>query len=230
MAKAHFKSFLVILFASFALFVLVWVYRDPILENGIEIFANHTQKIFFNQTLDFERIRSDRSLKLHIDKIQGVWQGPEESFPVEVHDIVLKDSLLNFILHKPVHLAFSNFRPKGSDHPGISGEVVVLGDRDGTMEVKANFLGLYLEEIAHIDPENFRGASGKMTGDFYLKTNTRGDSAFSINLTVAEPGGTLQSHFFDILQPYLPAAQKKILQAIREQKNLVGYKEANLKA
>ena len=221
------RAFFILLVGIPAGLAAGWFYRDPLLEKGIEAYLNETQAVFFNQSLKVEGVHLDRDLKLSIRQIRGDWQTAADVFSFETDDIRLEDPVTHFFLGKPVTICFGRFRPRGSVQPGIAGKVLLHLDKDETMDLDADFLGLALEELRAIDPENLRGATGQMTGQFHLRARKSGSQDFRLKLNVPPPGGTLQARFFDLLLPYIPPAQKAVLETINTTQT-VQYQEADL--
>lgn len=207
----------------------VWMNRDALLEKGLEAGANSSLAPFFAGTLDLENVHLDSSLKLNIQRLTGAWQTPDGSFPFEMNQIVLEEPVTVFMFQHPAKINFEQLRPAGSLHEGIRGSVRLNQTARGTTEVKADFAGVYLEELLALDPENLKGASGRLIGDLDFKVDNRGDQTFQLDLKVAEPGGRLQARFFDLLLPYLPPADQKALVVIKDAK-MVQYKEAEITA
>jgi hypothetical protein len=201
--------------------------HDPLLEKALEAWLNATQEVFFDGSIDLRGLRLERQLKISIRELTGSWQMPGSSLPIEVRDIRLEDPATHFMLGKPVRIQFERFRPRGSQSPGIRGAATLQNDRAGTFKLNAQFLGLDLADLIPLDPENLKGASGTLIGNFDLESNNLGDGAFTLDLKVAEPGGRLQARFFDLLLPYLPAAEQAALAVIRGTQ-MVNYREADL--
>lgn len=217
-------TLLFLLLLGFAL----WQARNPLLEWGLEQSLNRTQSALFNGTLDFEGVQLDPNLKLKITTVQGNWQTPNGAFPFVLAAIQLQDPLTHFLQHKPVHATFQ-LRPQASKHPGLQGNAVFYNDAATAFTLEARFLGVGLEEMAVLDPDHLKGASGVLTGDLYLKASLQGQEVFRLKLNVVPPGGRLQARFFDLLLPYLPAADKVVLETIRATQT-VRYQEADLAA
>ncbi|MFZ5802227.1 MAG: hypothetical protein ACOY3K_03830 [Candidatus Omnitrophota bacterium] len=201
-------------------------FLDAGIERGLEIFLNQSQKELFAGTLDLHEVHLDRSFRLHIGRVTGVWQTLEGEFPIEIEDIETRDPLTNILRQEPVRIGVLAFRPQGSKSPGISAEAIVHMDPAGTFEMRADFLGLDLGEFEPLDPENLRGATGILTGQFFLKTQAEGEQEFRMDLKVQEPGGHLQARFFDLFLPYLPPASQKVLEKVRKERT-VDYRNAD---
>jgi hypothetical protein len=210
------------------LLIALWQFRNPLLEWGLEQSLNRTQSALFNGTLDFEGVQLDPDLKVKIAVVQGDWQTPNGTFPLVVEAIQLQDPLTHFWQHKPLRATFQ-LRPQASKHPGLQGHAVFHNDAAATFTLEARFLGVGLEEMAVLDPEHLKGASGVLTGDLYLKASLKGQEVFRLKLNVVPPGGRLQARFFDLLLPYLPAADKGVIETIRSTQT-VRYHEADLTA
>lgn len=223
------KRIVFILFIAFlsAAGVFVWRRHDSMVEAGLEAWLNQAAAPYFQGSLELEGLNLDASLKLHIEKLTGDWKAPEGSFPIEIHRIVLKEPVTDFLFQKPVRIDFERLRPQGSSNEGVRGRVIFNEGAKGAFELKADLTGLGLEEITRLDPVNLKGASGTLSGSLVFKTG--GAEALHINLKVSEPGGRLQARFFDVLLPYLPLADQQALGAIKDLKT-VRYREADFEA
>jgi len=206
--------------------VALWQVRNPLLEWGLEESLNRSQSSLFHGTLDFKGVELTRDLKLNIATIQGDWHTPDAKFPFILESVRLQNPLTHFLRGIPAHATFQ-LRRQGSQHPGLQGQAIFSNDEDATFTLEADFLGVGLDDMAVLDPEHLKGASGIMTGDLYLKGSRKGQEVFRLKLNVVPPGGKVQARFFDILLPYLPATEKAVLEAIRATKT-VNYRQANL--
>src|SRR3989338_3362670 len=164
-AKVRLFFFVLLVVAGF------WVWREHslILERGLEALLNRVAEPNFKGTLDLEGVQLDSQLKVSIQKLTGVWQAPESFFPFEIHQIVLKDPLTALMFQKPAQIFFERLRPRGSSHEGVRGEVILNEGTAGAFKLRADFKELYLEEIADLDRENLKGASGRLAGDLALE-------------------------------------------------------------
>ncbi|OGW81847.1 MAG: hypothetical protein A2Z83_08375 [Omnitrophica bacterium GWA2_52_8] len=201
--------------------------RNLWLERVLEAYVNHTQQLFFADTLDISGVTLERSLHFKIPKVTGQYQTHEGPFAFEIHDIESVNSLADFLKGRALEILFGSLRPLGSELPGIAGRVVLKDPLAPVMEITGQFSGLDLKELEVLNPDNLAGASGFFTGHFVIKTNFAGKDTFWMTLKVTPPGGRLQSRFFDILAPFLPPAQARLLAAVDDLK-LVGYREADL--
>lgn len=208
---------------------IAWTKRNEWIPPLIEKWADQTQAAFLKDTLEIEGFNLKNDLRVSIAAIRGTWQTEKGGFPFEVNDVELTDPLTHFIFKKPVHITFKQFRPETSVYPGLEGKITLLGDKAGTFELDAVFLGLYLEELTAFNPEILKGSSGKLTGRFHVKVKKSGDQELQLILKVTPPGGRLQARFFDVLLPYLPPADKEALELIRQMQT-VGYNEAHVNA
>lgn len=60
-----------------------------------------------------------------------------------------------------------------------------------------------------------------------MQSDIQGAREFRLDLKVTPPGGRLQARFFDLLIPYLPAAQRAVLETISGTKT-VRYQKADI--
>lgn len=208
----------------------LWFWRNSLLERVLEGVLNPLQAEYFGGTLNFSGVRLPSDLKLRVDRLTGELKGSGKDFPFEVRDILFADPLTHFVIGKPLTLTFSSFRPLGSEHEGASGKAVLLLDSNGTVELEANVLALHLEEIEALDPESLKDATGRLSGTLLMRTGLKGTEFFDLDLRVRRPGGRIQSRFFEILLPYLPAVDKAVLSRLsRAGTGTVDYTEADLR-
>lgn len=207
--------------------LLVWHFRNLLVEKAVEIWLNQTQSNLFNGSIDVEGVQLQGDGRLSISRIQGDWQAPEGPFRIEINQIEFLDSLLTIIRHAPMSVRFGPLRPGAWETEGVHGNAVIRNDVEGAVEIHAEFLGLPLESVIPLDPEHLQGATGQLTGTCQIKTNNKGTESFQLRLNVIPPGGRLQARFFDVLIPYIPAAQKSVIQKISASQT-VGYREAKI--
>lgn len=218
---------LIFLAGSSAYFL--YTHLDSLLERVLEKVATDSAGPFLASPVDMEDVHLARDFRLSVGSLRGDWKTRDGIFRFEINHIQTEDSLLRFFQSKPIRVTFESLRPRGSSHPGVQGECVLFNDKTGTFVLNARFLELYLEEVEALDPVNLRGAEGKMTGDFHLKTDASGDQSFQMNLVSKNPGGRLQAHFFDLLTPYLPGAERAVIKTLSGL-DTVRYQEAELRA
>lgn len=209
--------------------VIAWPKRNELIKPILEKWVNQTQGDFFNRTLRIDGFNLKNDLRVSISSVRGTWQTEKGGFPFEVKDVELLDPVTHFILQKPEHITFKQIRSQDSNHVGLEGKMTLWNDKAQSFELETTVIELYLEELTALNPEVLKGSSGKLTGGFYLKTKKSGEQKMRLNLKVVPPGGRIQAHFFDVLLPYLPAADKAALVRIRQMQT-VGYKEGDIRA
>ncbi len=223
--KLLLRLFLLICLLFVLMVVLLWPKRSGLLELGIEKWIVQTQKELFVGRVDVEGLELKSNLFVTIQSIRGVWQTPEGGFPFELNEIEVNAPITYFFRGKPVNVIFKQFRPADSEHPGVSGIMTLHNDTNETFELKADFYGLHLEELAPFNPEVLTKSSGNLTGNLFIKAHKSGSETIRLNLNVTEPGGRLPAYFFDSLLPYLPPAEKEALAKIQSLQS-VNYQSA----
>lgn len=205
----------------------LWFARNSLLETALEKWFSQAYGPFLAAPLSIEGVSLDPSLSLSIHQIKVPWKTAEGTFFFEISNLHVLNPLTDFLLRRPIKITFETLRPLNSVHPGMTGRMTLFQDALGTVEVQAEFLGLYLEEMIALNPENLTGAKGKLTGLFYLRATESGDQEFHLELKSEPPGGKLQARFFDVLVPFLPSAQKQVMEAVRKA-GTVHYQEADV--
>ncbi|MDP3921167.1 MAG: hypothetical protein Q8R76_10240 [Candidatus Omnitrophota bacterium] len=208
---------------------LLWPKRSDFLARGLEKWISQTQSELFIGPVDVQGLELSPGLFIKIKSMRGIWRTQEGSFPFELRDIQVAERITHFLLGRPVNISFGQFRPANSQHAGVSGRVTLYNDPGETFELKADFYGLDLEELAPFNPEVLSKSSGKLTGDILVKAHKAGTEKIKLSLNVTPPGGRLPAYFFDMLLPYLPPAEKEALSQIRTLKS-VKYESAQVTA
>jgi hypothetical protein len=192
---------------------------------------NLTTPEFFDGTLRLKHVHINREFKLMISGIKGDYQAAEGTVPLRIQRIESLDSLLGIFSKQGVRFHFTGLRPANSQSLGISGIFQTKAGKNWRSEMRADVQSLDLADIRWINPDNLDGSAGELRGDITFKADHASEPELGITLLVQEPGGKLQSKFFDVLLPYLPQLPDKVkIAKLADTNALVGFKEAELKA
>jgi len=204
--------------------------RLPGLErNVLERLANGASKEYFEGSLHIEKVVIDRQLKIRLDGITGKLHTRQGPVPWVVKSLESQDPLFFFIFQKPVRFIFDGIRPEISSRAGLSGNLMIQTGPASRFELTADLGKTGLEDWQWLDPQNLGGATGAMKGILTFRQISGREPEFSMNIEAPEPGGNIQSRFFDLLLPYLPASlHKEKVQEISESQKLVRYNRAAL--
>lgn len=221
-------SAVVILFCGFTLPPFREIERQ-----AFESVLNTALRDYFAGTLKVGRAHISRDLRLQLTGIQGELVTRERPVAIELQTIESVEPLYHLLFLKPVHFAFAGLKPSGSPHPGVSGKAMATAGWKWNFTLEANVESLGLEDIIWVNPESLAGSSGRMIGTLEVKADYTGHSEFKIELSVPEPGGSLQARFFDSVTPYLPKTKKKSkknAETLAATHETIGYRRAELTA
>jgi len=200
---------------------------------AFESVLNTALRDYFAGTLKVGRAHIGRDLRLRLTGIQGELVTREKPVAVELQSVESIEPLYRLLFLKPVHFAFTRLKPTGSPHPGVSGKAQVRAGFKWDFTLEANVESLGLEDITWVNPDSLAGSSGRMMGTLEVKADYTGHSEFKMELSVPEPGGSLQARFFDSVTPYLPKTKKKSkknAETLAATHETIGYQQADLTA
>ncbi len=230
MKKGISRVLLLLFAASLVFLVLVFSFRRPIERRLFESLFNQNTKEFFDGSIRLEEARLDPKLKIHLRNLRGQLHSDAGPVPFEISSIDSQGPLFDFFSKEGLALIFKGLRPGHSAHQGVQGTIHLRGGREGFADLKAEVKSLDLQEVEWLNPENLSGASGELRGEVTFRVNAAGEVLCAANLRVQEPGGRIQSRFFDILKPYLPQ-QLEIRQKMDHliaTGGIVGFHDASL--
>ncbi len=200
---------------------------------AFESVLNTALRDYFAGTLKVETAHIGRDFRLQLTNIRGELVTRERPVAIELRTMTSIEPLYRLIFLKPVRFTFEGLKPSGSSHPGVSGAALVTPGWKWAFTLEATIESLGLEDLVWVNPDSLAGSSGRMIGTLEVKADYTGHSEFKMELSVPEPGGSLQARFFDSVTPYLPKTKKKskknaeILAATHE---TIGYRQAELTA
>lgn len=197
----------------------------------LEKILNLSTAEFFAGTLRLKRVHINREFKVMISGIKGDFQAAEGTVPIKIQRVESLDSLLGIFSKEGVRFNFKGLRPATSQSLGISGTLKTKAGKNWRSEMRADVQSLDLADIRWINPDNLSGSSGELRGDITYTADAVSEPEVGITLSIEEPGGRLQSKFFDVLLPYLPQLPDKVkIAKLADTNAVVGFREAKLKA
>lgn len=200
---------------------------------AFESVLNTALRDYFAGTLKVGHAHIGRDFRLQLGDIQGELVTRERPVSVRLQTLESVEPLYRLLFLKPVHFNFSGFQPSLSSQPGISGKAMAAPGWKWIFTLEAHVESLALEDIVWVNPDSLAGSSGRMIGTLEVAADYTGHSEFKMELSVPEPGGSLQARFFDSVTPYLPKTKKKskkkteILASTHE---TIAYRKAELTA
>lgn len=208
--------------------LLLWFLQPEPLRTLTEQLINLSTTEYFDGSARLTRMKINSDLTFEMTGLTADYQTPEGAVPIEVENIRSIDPLHFFAQNKKVRFLFSGAKPASSIETGINGEASIDLQKNGYFELDANIEDLSLEHFIWLNPDNLKGASGKMRGFARFETDANENLRFELEVKLEE-GGTIQARFFDTLTPYLPELkeQRKVRQLIKADR-LVNYREAKL--
>ena len=211
-----------LLLAAAAVWILL--HQTVLLEKTLNL-AGHE---YFENSIRLNRVEFDRKLRLHLWGVQGRLKTSEAPYVIEVRSLESTNSLLRLIQKQPLFFLFDGVRLHGSAFKGIKGRG--RAGLDGSFLLESEIEGIGLEDLAPLNPENLKGASGEVHGSILLETQPGREPVFAAEVHGGNTGGKVPSRFFAALLPYLPPVQnRKELEAIIRIAGLVTYSEADFK-
>jgi hypothetical protein len=210
---------------------LIFIYHRTLEHRLIESILNHSTQEIFANTIKIQHVELDSKLRLFIRGLTGMLKTEDGPEAIQVDAIQSTNSLLCIFAPQGVQFKFSGARPVNASEASIDGAFVSRVGADGFSELTANIRELDLKTIQWVNPDNLAGSTGKMQGVLQLRNKANGESYFSLQLEVKQPGGNLQARFFNLILPYLPqAAVQQQIREIKSNLKLVPYSDAVLKA
>jgi len=225
------------LFLFSALAVLLCGFTVPpfheVERRAFESVLNTALRDYFAGTLKVGRAHLGRDFRLQLSEVEGELVTRERPVAIRLQTLESVEPLYRLLFLKPVHFAFTGLKPAGSPHPGVSGKAQAKPGWKWDFMLEANIESLGLEDIVWVNPDSLAGSSGRMIGTLEVKADYTGHSEFKMELSVPEPGGSLQARFFDSVTPYLPKTKKKSkknAETLAATHETIGYRQAELTA
>ncbi|HTL47537.1 MAG TPA: hypothetical protein VL688_05685 [Verrucomicrobiae bacterium] len=213
-------------FLSLSIIVaMLWLGRRPLLETLI----NASMADFFKGSVRLSSAEFDSHLRLSLKGISGNFQAKSGIVALQSREIKTLDSLLYLLAAKPVRFVMDGLRPLASMQEGIRARGSYRAGIHWRFEMEADILGVGLQDLVALSPENLAESTGTLQGTLHFATDARQDPAFGLILRAPEPGGRVHAHFFDMLLPYLPqaAVQAKVKEISAGATRLVSYRDAD---
>ncbi len=198
---------------------------------GIESLLNTSARDFFAGTLKLRKASLSNDFKLKLENLHGEITTTEKPITLSIDSIVAKNPLYRLLLLQPVEFYFRGLKPAGSLQPGLMGTLHFQPGWHWRIKVETTLESLGLEEIIWINPASLAGSSGQLQGHLVLSQTAMGQSEFTMDLLLPEPGGKLPARFFDAVTPYLPRKKnKRQAETLANGRDLVTYSHAALEA
>lgn len=197
--------------------------RVPLLTALAERYFSFAGAEYLDGPVRLKRVVLDRSLKVSVEGIEAVLKTENGNFPFEISRVQSRQPLYRVLSQDGLTFDLAGVRPLQSPRQGVEGTFVVRAGPKWFSKAELRVHEIGLEDVRWLNPENLDGASGAMKGSITFGSNYLDQIGFSLDLSVAKPGGQLQERFFQTLRPYLPALPLKQGQV------LVGYDEADLR-
>ncbi len=223
-----FVAVLLIIFLACS-FVFAFNHREELFRQALEWILNQETQELFSGSIRLEKVRIERDLKIQVDGFRAKLQTKDKPVPFQIRSIESENSAIHFLKEDGLSLRFLGFIFEDSKYPGIHGKIKLKGIRGWFFNLEARVDGVGLEEMIWLNPENLRGASGKLKGNILLRASKGKEPALQINLHVDEPGGVFQPRFLNFLLPYLPETARKIeVKQLAASGGLIHYQDATL--
>ncbi len=206
---------------------VLFVYREPVLTRGTAFVVNKAAHEYFDGDVRLKRVRLDRGLRLTVEGIEGSLITENGPYPFEAGQIRSEDPLYRVFSAKGAGFVFSGIRPRGSSRQGVEGHLQLRAGREWFSKFEIKIMDLGLEDVQWINPQNLKGATGRMEGGLVFGSDYREKLEFQMGLNVRQPGGYLQARFFDMLRPYIPG-MPQISIAGQGADGVVAYRDARL--
>lgn len=224
------KTKLLLIFSAVFIAVMVSLYinREAFLTAGLAKAANFSAAEYFQGSIRLKGVSMDRSLRISIQRFEGILKTDGGPVPLEISRIQSRESVLRLFAKEGAAFDFLNLRPQNSVRKGVAGTFHYYAGREWFSRVQLQVEALGLEDIQWLNPKDLLGAQGEMTGTMTFTSNFKKEIGFFADLKIAEPGGLLQEKFFETLKPYLPS-MKEIKDKIRQDgRSMIRFRSARL--
>lgn len=205
--------------------------RDSLLKKSSECLVNQATKEIFTGSLRIGEVKLHSGFQIELQDIRGQITAKSGAVNLFLNQIWSQDSLLNLLLKKPVRFSFSGLDFLPNSEKGIQGEIILTPGKEPVFEIRGTVDGLDLHHLIWLDPVNLTGSTGILKGNYLIKTRGEALLDCGLDLKIQEPGGRIQSKFFDILRSYLPQLKsQEALNQISLLQGIVPYQNAAFQA
>lgn len=183
----------------------------------------------FSEPAKIERIWLDSFFQIHIRGFSGQLKTRHDPVPIRIEQMDCEGSLPGTLWGDPLVCRLDSVVISNSSNQNIHGALVFQPGKNWRMDFTAQAESIDLQDVAWLDPDHLQGSSGSMKGTLTLRSHARGSPFFAMDFKIVEPGGKIQSEFFDLLRPFLPlSAPKDLLNKEDTAKRLMRYTRASL--
>ncbi len=195
--------------AAFFLVILslLYVFRLPLQKRMLEAGIGFAAREFFQRPIRLNSGFIDRSLQMHLRQLEANLLTVSGPVSIELPRLDTSALIPPLLSGQPITLTFEGLKPTASQNIGVGGRAELKTGPEGFYQIEANIGGLDLGEITWLNPDNLKGSSGSFTGKVFLKGSYK--EAPQIQAVITSKDGYVQSKFFELLLPYLPAMPTK---------------------
>ncbi len=205
----------------------LWSKRVPLLERTV----NQASHELFEGTLRLKSVEM-KDWRLIIEGAEGSMKMDTRRVPVQIAKIETVTPLWESLVTRGSEIAFSDFRPKNSEKSTpLSGTVRLRTGATQSFRLQTQLQHVWIEDYAWIDPANFNGLNGYVSGTIKLRVDSNENAKFDIDLKSDSEEGEVPARFLEFALPYLPKAQNtKELRSRIQKVEGVKFKGGVLKA
>lgn len=181
----------------------LWSKRVPLLERTV----NQASHELFEGTLRLKSV-DIKDGKLLIQGLEGILNMDTRKVPIQIEKLETETPLWESLLTRRSEIRFYGFRPQNAEQSTpLSGILRLRGGATQSISLRTQLNRVWIEDYAWIDPANFDGLRGFVSGNIRLKIDSSEKAAFEIDLKSEPEGGEVPARFLEFALPYLPKAQ-----------------------
>lgn len=202
--------------------------REGLERKVLEKTLNDSLKDIFAGTIRLDQVRIDSALKLHIQGISGSMKTATQPVGIRIRSLESEDPISDLLFSRPVRFRFEHLSLADSAEKGMTGDLTYTPGKIPKIENTGTIEGLDLHDLEWADPQNLKGASGLIEGNYHLSAVGENIETFRVHINAPE-GGMLQAKFFELIKQYLPELQANSqLETLSRRKGLIPYQKADL--
>ncbi|MSR78172.1 MAG: hypothetical protein EXS63_08140 [Candidatus Omnitrophica bacterium] len=218
------------LIAGIAILVFFFFQHHGMEKHALEWLLNQNTQDAFHRTVRLEGAHIDSLLQLHIRNLQAeITSKNGAAVPIEMASLDSEGPLWAPLAGIPLTFHWKNLRIARSREPGVHGSLLLQGGLTSwKINVRGQVESLDLQDLVWMDPEHFKGASGKIKGLIAGEGGALVDPSLELRLEIVKPGGKLPASTFDLFRPYLPQSVLETkLNKLSPSSRLIGYNRAS---
>ncbi len=221
-------SWIFLILFALTLGLLIY-FQENLLTHLGNTFLKQQSSPTFSEPAKIERIWLDRFFQIHIRGFSGDLKTRQDPAPIRIENIDCEGSVWGVLQGETLVCHLTPIRVADSVNQKISGTLLFQGGTHWRLDFTAQAESMDLKDVIWLDPDHLKGSSGRMTGTLILRSQAQGSPFFVLDFRAVEPGGKLQSEFFELLRPFLPlTAPKDLLNKEGSGKRLMRYTRASL--